>query len=81
MGTPDPVSALRHGFRYGVLCALCCSGLMAMLVVGGMMRLGVAIAVAAAISLERLAPRPELTARAVGVIAIVMGALAIGHAW
>jgi predicted metal-binding membrane protein len=78
--SPDAWSALRHGLGYGVQCAVCCSGLMAILLVAGMMRLGVVVAVAAAISLERLAPRPDIIARAVGAVAIVIGLLAIGRA-
>jgi predicted metal-binding membrane protein len=77
---PDATSALRHGVRYGVQCTLCCTGLMAVLLVAGMMHLTVIAALAAAIALERLGPRPELTARAIGVVVIGIGVFAIARA-
>src|SRR3989441_3497834 len=71
--SPDAARALRHGVQFGVLCSACCAGLMAVLLVAGMMHLAVVAAVAAAIALERLAPRPERTARATGVVVMGIG--------
>jgi predicted metal-binding membrane protein len=77
---PDARSAWRHGLHLGVHCSLCCSGFMAILLVTGVMDLGVMAMVAAAITSERLAPRPERAARATGVVAIAAGALLIAGA-
>src|SRR5437773_12571679 len=70
----------RHGAQFGVLCSACCAGLMAVLLVAGMVHLAVVAAVAAAIALERLAPRPERTARATGVVVMGIGVFAIARA-
>jgi predicted metal-binding membrane protein len=72
--------AWGHGLRLGLDCSLCCSGLMAVLLVLGVMDVGVMALVAAAITVERLAPNPERTARAVGLTVIAAGAVAIGRA-
>jgi predicted metal-binding membrane protein len=74
---PDAGSAWRHGLRLGVRCGLCCSGLMVILLVAGVMDLRAMAMVAAAITLERLAPRPQLAARATGVAVIMAGALVV----
>src|SRR5437773_9741291 len=42
----------RHGAQFGVLCSACCAGLMAVLLVAGMVHLAVVAAVAAAIALR-----------------------------
>ena len=76
----DAARALRHGAQFGVLCSACCAGLMAVLLVAGMVHLAVVAAVAAAIALERLAPRPERTARATGVVVMGIGVFAIARA-
>jgi predicted metal-binding membrane protein len=76
----DPWSAWRHGLHLGAHCSLCCSGLMMTLLVSGVMDLGVMVAVAAAITVERLAPRPGHVARALGVVVLTAGALVIARA-
>jgi len=79
-GAPDtPVvgAAVLHGVRFGVNCSLCCLGLMAVLLVGGMMNVSVVAAVAVAVALERLGPRPEVMARAIGTVVIALGALVL----
>jgi predicted metal-binding membrane protein len=76
-GAPN---AWRCGLRLGLDCSLCCSGLMATLLVGGVMDLGVMALVAAAITAERLGPNPARTARAVGVMIIAAGAVAMAGA-
>ncbi len=70
---PGPIGAVRAGLRLGRQCALCCSGLMVVLLVGGVMDPGVMAAVAAAITLERLAPRAVLAARASGLVVVAVG--------
>jgi predicted metal-binding membrane protein len=77
---PDIRAAFRHGLHLGVHCSRCCSGLMLVLLVTGVMDLGAMALVAAAITVERLAPRPERAARASGVVVIAVGALAIARA-
>jgi len=70
----DAGTALRHGLRLGLHCSLCCIGLMAILLVLGVMDLRVMALVTAAITAERLLPAGGQVARAVG-IAIVVGGL------
>ena len=53
---------------------------MAILLVLGVMDLVTMGLVAAAITLERIAPRPALVARALGAIAIAAGGVLIAHA-
>ena len=55
--------------------ALCCAGFMTVLLVVGVMDLWAMAAVTAGITSERFAPRPGVTARAIGMIAIAAGAL------
>ena len=59
---------------------LCCSGFMPILLVVGAMNPGAMAIIAAAITAERLAPRPANLARAAGVAIILAGAIAIARA-
>ena len=68
----DAGTAWRHGLRLGLHCSYCCVGPMAILLVIGVMDLRAMAAVAAAMTLERLAPASERVARAIG--AVVVGA-------
>ena len=70
-------AAWRHGLRLGARCALCCIGFMTILIVVGVMELAAMAIVTAAITVERLAPNPERTARAAGILALAAGALVI----
>ena len=76
LGT-DAATALRHGLQLGVHCARCCANLMAILLVVGVMDLRAMTLVAAAITLERLAPNGERAARAIGAVAVAGGLLLI----
>ena len=78
--TPAAPAALLHGVRFGVTCSLCCLGFMAALLVGGMMNAAVVAAVAAAVALERLGPRPTLSARAIGAVVTAAGAVLVARA-
>ena len=69
----DATGAWRHGIAMGVNCATCCFGLMMLLLVGGAMDLGLMAAVTIAITIERLARRPERAARIVGGLVMVAG--------
>jgi predicted metal-binding membrane protein len=68
----NAVTAWRHGLRLGLHCSHCCAGLMAILLVIGVMDLRAMAVVAAAITVERLAPSGVCVARAFG--AVVVGA-------
>jgi predicted metal-binding membrane protein len=73
-------SAWAHGIRLGADCALCCSGLMAILLVTGVMNLGAMALVTVAITVERLVPEPERAARRAGLVIIATGVFMIGRA-
>lgn len=70
---PGVAGAWRYGVRLGVHCAHCCAGLTAILLVLGVMELRAMAVVAAAITLERLAPAGQHVARAIGVAVVVAG--------
>jgi predicted metal-binding membrane protein len=79
---PSPSqSAWRVGVQLGVRCILCCSGLMVVLLVLGVMDLRVMTIVAAVITLERLAPGAEQIARAAGVVILGAGVVLIFRAF
>lgn len=69
----DAATAWRHGLRLGIHCAHCCAGLTLILLVVGVMDLRAMAAVAAAISLERLAPAGQRIARGIGILLIGLG--------
>jgi predicted metal-binding membrane protein len=73
----DAGSAWRHGLRLGIHCAHCCAGLMAILLVIGLMDLRAMAVVTAAMTFERLAPSGERVARAIGAVAVAAGLLLI----
>ena len=73
----DAVTALRQGLSFGVHCAYCCAGLMAILLVVGVMDLRVMAAVTACITAERLVPGGERVARAIGAVIVGAGVLLI----
>ena len=58
----------------GLHCGLCCAGLIAVLLVTGVMDLRVMALVTAAITAERLAPWPARIARATGMLLVAAGA-------
>ncbi len=71
---PGALGAVRMGIDHGVYCVGCCWSLMALLFVGGVMNLWWIAALAALVALEKLVPRGDLVARAVGVGLILWGA-------
>jgi len=73
-------SAWRHGLRIGRDCAYCCSGLMLIQVVIGVMDLRLMAVVTAAITAERLAPASSNIARAIGVVTVLAGLFLIVRA-
>jgi predicted metal-binding membrane protein len=76
----DAGMAWRHGLRLGFHCAQCCLGLMAILLVVGVMDLRATALVTAAITIEHLAPAGERVARAIGAAAVVAGLFQIARA-
>jgi predicted metal-binding membrane protein len=85
---PGPASSLTvgiraawiHGLQLGVHCSQCCVGLMAILLVIGVMDLRAMVVVAAAITIERLAPAGERVARATGLVVVGAGLILIARA-
>lgn len=76
----DAGTAWRHGVRLGLHCGHCCAGLIAILLVIGVMDLRVMALVAAAITVERLAPAGERAAQAIGAVIIGTGFFLIAQA-
>src|SRR4029434_4250489 len=75
----DGATAWRHGMRLGLHCAHCCSNLMAIILVIGVMDIGSMAVVTIAITVERLAPAGERVARAIGVIVVGAGLFLIAR--
>jgi predicted metal-binding membrane protein len=76
----DAGTAWRHGLRLGLHCTNCSVGLMAILLVIGVMNLRAMAVVAAAITVERLAPTGEHVARATGIVVLGVGLFLIARA-
>jgi predicted metal-binding membrane protein len=76
----DAGTAWRHGLRLGLHCIQCCAGLMAILLVIGVMDLRAMMVVGGAITVERLAPAGERVARTTGVVVVGAGLLLIARA-
>ncbi len=76
----DGRTAWSYGVGLGVHCGLCCSGLMAAMLVTDVMDVNVMALIAVAITVERLAPRPEPFARATGLLLVATGLAEIARA-
>lgn len=76
----DAGTAWRHGLRLGIHCSLCCSGLIAILLVMGVMDWRAMTLVTAAITAERVIPGGENVAQILGLCAIAAGLLLIVRA-
>ena len=76
----DAGTAWRHGLRLGLHCSFCCAGLTAILLVIGVMDLRAMAVVAAAITVERLAPAGERVARVIGGGVVAAGLFLIARA-
>jgi predicted metal-binding membrane protein len=66
--------AARMGIRHGLYCLGCCWALMALLFVGGAMNLLWIAALTLLVAMEKLAPKGDLLAKALGVLMIGAGA-------
>jgi predicted metal-binding membrane protein len=73
-------TAWRHGLHLGLHCSHCSAALIAVLLVIGVMDLRAMAVVAAAITVERLAPAGERVARATGAVVVGAGLLLIARA-
>lgn len=73
-------AAWRYGLRLGMHCSMACAGLTAILLVIGVMDLRAMAVIAAAITAERLAPRGERVAWAIGAVSLVTGVYLMGRA-
>ena len=69
-----------RGLRLGRHCSQCCAGLVAILLVIGVMDLRAMAVVAAAITVERLAPAGDGVARAFGIVVVGAGLFLIVRA-
>ena len=76
---PGLWGAWGMGMRHGFYCLGCCWALMALLFVGGAMNLLWIAALTGLVSLEKLAPKGELVARALG--GVMIGAGVAKWAW
>jgi predicted metal-binding membrane protein len=76
----DAGTAWRHGLRLGLHCSQCCFGLMAILLVVGVMDLRAMAVVTAAITVERVAPAGERAAQVIGAVVIGAGLFLIARA-
>jgi len=76
----DAATAWRYGLRLGLHCSQCCAGLIAILLVVGVMDLRAMALVATAITVERLAPAGERVARAIGATVVGTGLLLVARA-
>lgn len=77
---PDAGTAWRHGLRLGLHCGYCSAGLMSILLTIGIMDLRAMAVVAAAPTVERLAPAGERVARAIGAVVVGAGLSLIARA-
>ncbi len=76
----NAATAWQYGLRLGLHCGKCCAGLIAILVVIGVMNVAAMAIVAAAITVERLAPAAERVAHAMGVVIVAAGLCLIARA-
>jgi predicted metal-binding membrane protein len=76
----DAGTAWRHGLHLGRHCGHCCANLMAILLAIGVMDVTARAVVAAAITVERLAPGGEHVVRATGAVAVGAGLFLIARA-
>jgi predicted metal-binding membrane protein len=66
-------AALRSGLRLGLECVQSCAGLMAIMLISGMMDLRAMVLMGAAIAAERFAPGGERVAYAIGAVIVTAG--------
>jgi predicted metal-binding membrane protein len=72
---PGAYGAFVMGARHGLFCVGCCWALMALLFVGGAMNLAWVAALSIAVALEKLLPRGDRLAAALGMVLIALGGI------
>jgi predicted metal-binding membrane protein len=72
------IIAMREGFRLGAFCVGCCSVLMALLFVAGVMNLLWIAVIAAYVIAEKWAPGAEWFSRAVGALLCLAAVVVFG---
>lgn len=72
-------ASFRIGCKQGLTCLACCATPMTILIVLGVMNPLAMMAIAIVIAAEKLLPRPEITTRVVGGVAIIAGGIMIYH--
>ena len=77
ISTINRETSFQLGCKQGIVCCICCSGLMIVELILGIMNPIVMAAVAIAITAEKLLPKPEIIVRFVGVVAIIAGIVII----
>jgi predicted metal-binding membrane protein len=77
---PDLGPALRYGLCLGFHCGICCAGLMAVLLVLGVMNLRAMAIVAVIITVERFAPAGQRVVQAIGVVLVGTSLFVIARA-
>ena len=70
---PARGSSFLYGCKQGAACCVCCAGLLIMQLALGAMNPFVMAGIAAIVAAEKLLPRPDRTARVVGLAAILLG--------
>jgi len=70
---PQDETSFQLGCKQGAACCVCCTAPMTIQLTLGIMNPLVMIVVAIVIAAEKLLPRPEITARLVGIVAILAG--------
>jgi len=79
---PQHETSFRLGCKQGVACCCCCAAPMMVQLILGIMNPFVMIVVAIVIAVEKLLPRPEITARITGFAAIAAGfTMSIRYGW
>ena len=76
---PQNEASFRLGCKQGMACCACCSGLMIIQLILGIMNPLAMLVIASIIAAEKLLPRPEVTARLAGIAAIVAGFIMAIH--
>jgi predicted metal-binding membrane protein len=72
---------VRVGLHHGATCVGCCWGLMILLVAVGVMNVAVMVALAVVILVEKLWRYGKVFGRAVGIVLVATGILAIWYPW
>ena len=76
----DSGTAWRHGLWLGLHCSYCCAGLMAILLVVGVMNLRAMAVLTGVITLERLVPADVRVTRGIGAVVAAAGVFLVAQA-